>query len=64
MANNRARAHHVGAQLEAGMVGVNHTGVSTPEAPFGGVKGSGYGSESGAEGLLGSTDVKLVSFSR
>lgn len=62
--NDLARAHEVSARLEAGMVGVNHTGVSMPETPFQGVKNSGYGSESGVEGLLGYTDVKLVSFSR
>jgi len=62
--NDLTRAHEVSARLEAGMVGVNHTGVSMPETPFGGVKASGYGSESGLEGLLGYTDVKLVSFSR
>lgn len=62
--NDLARAHDVSARIEAGMVGVNHTGVSMPETPFGGVKNSGYGSESGPEGLLGYTDVKLVSFSR
>ena len=49
------------AGLQAGMVGINHFGVSQPETPFGGVKDSGYGSESGLEGLLGYTDVKFVS---
>ncbi|MBA3904757.1 MAG: NAD-dependent succinate-semialdehyde dehydrogenase, partial [Rhodocyclaceae bacterium] len=44
-----ALAHTVSARLEAGMVGVNHFGVSQPETPFGGVKESGYGSESGQE---------------
>lgn len=62
--NDLTRAHEVSSRLEAGMVGVNHTSVSMPETPFGGVKGSGYGSESGPEGLLGYTDVKLVSLSR
>jgi succinate-semialdehyde dehydrogenase/glutarate-semialdehyde dehydrogenase len=62
--NDLARAHDISARLEAGMVGVNHTGVSMPETPFQGLKSSGYGSESGSEGLLGYTDVKLVSFSR
>lgn len=62
--NDLGRAHDVSSRLEAGMVGINHTSVSMPETPFGGVKSSGYGSESGLEGLLGYTDVKLVSFSR
>lgn len=37
--------------LEVGMVSVNHHGLGLPENPFGGVKDSGYGHESGAEGL-------------
>ena len=34
-----------GEQLEFGMVGVNETQISTPEAPFGGWKQSGLGLE-------------------
>lgn len=56
-----ATADRLGRELQAGMVGINHFGVSQPETPFGGVKESGLGSESGLEGLLGYTDVKLVS---
>jgi succinate-semialdehyde dehydrogenase/glutarate-semialdehyde dehydrogenase len=41
----------LGAQVEAGMVTINHNGLALPETPFGGVKDSGYGSEGGAEGL-------------
>jgi succinate-semialdehyde dehydrogenase/glutarate-semialdehyde dehydrogenase len=55
-------AHRLGQALQAGMVGINHFGVSQPETPFGGLKASGIGSESGLEGLLAYTDVKLVSF--
>jgi succinate-semialdehyde dehydrogenase/glutarate-semialdehyde dehydrogenase len=54
-------AHRLGTELQAGMVGINHYGISQPETPFGGVKDSGSGSESGLEGLLAYTDVKLVS---
>lgn len=53
-------AHRLGEEIEAGMVGINHFGVSQPETPFGGVRHSGIGSEMGAEGLLAYTDVKLV----
>lgn len=56
-----ATAHRLGLELEAGMVGINHFGVSQPETPFGGHKDSGLGQESGLEGLLGYTEVKLVS---
>ena len=59
--NDLKVAHRLAQCLRAGMVGINHFGVSQPETPFGGVKDSGYGSESGLEGLLGYTDVKFVS---
>lgn len=47
--------------LEAGLVGVNHTAISTPETPFGGVNASGFGSESGIEGLEAYQRTKFVS---
>lgn len=47
-------------RIDAGMVGVNHTNVSTPETPFGGVNESGYGSEGGPDVLLPFQRVKLV----
>ncbi|MBY8976174.1 NAD-dependent succinate-semialdehyde dehydrogenase [Rhodobacteraceae bacterium NNCM2] len=47
-------------QLEAGLVGVNHPGVSMPETPFGGVNESGYGSEGGIEGLDAFLRTKFV----
>lgn len=53
-----ARATEMG--LEAGMVGVNHMVVSTAETPFGGVNESGYGSESGIEGLDAYMRTKFV----
>jgi succinate-semialdehyde dehydrogenase/glutarate-semialdehyde dehydrogenase len=46
--------------LEAGLVGVNHMMVSTPETPFGGVNESGYGSGSGIEGLDAYLRTKFV----
>lgn len=57
---NLHTAHRLGEEIEAGMVGINHFGVSQPEMPFGGWKESGYGQEMGAEGLLGYTEVKTV----
>src|SRR5688572_2515278 len=44
-------ANAIGDALEAGMVAINSTVISTPETPFGGVKESGYGHEGGIEGL-------------
>jgi len=55
------RAAAVADALEAGMVGVNHFGISTPETPFGGVKDSGYGSEGGSEHIEAHLATKLVS---
>jgi succinate-semialdehyde dehydrogenase/glutarate-semialdehyde dehydrogenase len=52
--------HRLGEEIEAGMVGINHFGISQPETPFGGFKESGLGQEMGAEGLLHYTDVKLI----
>jgi succinate-semialdehyde dehydrogenase/glutarate-semialdehyde dehydrogenase len=46
--------------LEAGLVGINTYGISTPETPFGGVKDSGYGQEGGIEGLEAYTVKKFV----
>ncbi|MBV8617838.1 MAG: NAD-dependent succinate-semialdehyde dehydrogenase [Curvibacter sp.] len=53
-------AHRLGEEIEAGMVGINHFGVSQPEMPFGGWKESGIGQEMGAEGLLHYTEIKTV----
>jgi succinate-semialdehyde dehydrogenase/glutarate-semialdehyde dehydrogenase len=53
-------AHRLGQEIEAGMVGVNHFGVSQPEMPFGGWKESGIGQEMGAEGLLHYTELKTI----
>ena len=46
--------------LEVGMVGINNLLIATAEAPFGGVKRSGFGREGGAEGIDGYTVVKYV----
>ncbi|MUL43714.1 aldehyde dehydrogenase family protein [Streptomonospora sp. PA3] len=45
------RAKQVAARIEAGTVWINKHGTVHPMVPFGGVKGSGYGLEFGAEGL-------------
>ncbi len=51
-------ATRVSEALEFGMVGVNDWYPVTPEAPFGGVKQSGMGRESGFEGVLEYVDAK------
>lgn len=49
--NDLRTANLVGDALEAGMVGINSFAISVADAPFGGVKQSGFGSEGGPEGL-------------
>lgn len=56
-----ALAQRTELALDAGLVGVNNTAISTPETPFGGVNESGYGSESGIEGLEAFQRIKYVS---
>ncbi len=46
--------------LEYGMVSVNDWLPATPEAPFGGVKGSGFGREAGTEGLYEYLETKTI----
>jgi len=47
-------------RLEYGMVAVNDWMPVTPEAPFGGVKGSGIGRETGSEGLAEYMESKAI----
>jgi succinate-semialdehyde dehydrogenase/glutarate-semialdehyde dehydrogenase len=44
-------ALRLGEDIEAGMLGINTNLIAGPDAPFGGVKESGHGSEDGPEGL-------------
>jgi aldehyde dehydrogenase (NAD+) len=46
-----SRAHRVADRLEAGWIGVNGFPPMPANAPFGGVKRSGFGREGGAAGL-------------
>ena len=48
---NGRRANRLGDAIEAGMVGINTFAISSADAPFGGVKDSGFGSEGGSEGF-------------
>jgi len=54
------RAFRVMDGLKYGMVGVNEGLITTPEAPFGGVKESGLGREGGHQGLDDYLDTKYV----
>ena len=57
---NGRRANLLGDALECGMVGINTFAISVPDAPFGGIKESGFGSEGGPEGLDGYLVTKAV----
>lgn len=54
------RAVRVARGLENGIVGVNAGLVSTPAAPFGGVKQSGYGREGSTHGVDEYLQIKAV----
>ncbi len=55
-----ARRRRLAAEVEAGMLAINTGGVSAVDAPFGGVKWSGYGSEDGREGVMACMVPKAV----
>ena len=50
----------VAEKLEVGMVGVNEGIISTIEAPFGGIKESGFGSEGSKYGINEYLNNKFV----
>jgi acyl-CoA reductase-like NAD-dependent aldehyde dehydrogenase len=60
LTNDLNTSLHLSEGLEVGMVCVNDWLPATPEAPFGGVKGSGFGRETGSEGLLEYMETKTV----
>lgn len=57
---SRDAIDQVTAELQAGAIGVNTTVVALPEAPFGGVKQSGFGREGGPGGLHEFLNPKFV----
>ncbi len=59
-ARDHARIWRVSEALEYGMVGVNTGMISTPVAPFGGVKESGFGREGSRYGLDEYLEIKYV----
>ena len=46
--------------MECGSVWINKHGMIQPNAPFGGVKRSGFGVEFAEEGLVEYTDIQVV----
>ena len=55
------RAFRLMDSLEAGMIGINDGVPTTSNAPFGGVKQSGWGRELGSEGMEAFLETKHVS---
>lgn len=55
-----ARAHHIAARLEAGLVWINCHAVADPAIAFGGYKQSGWGRENGWEGMEQYMESKSV----
>ncbi|MEO8966678.1 MAG: NAD-dependent succinate-semialdehyde dehydrogenase [Solirubrobacteraceae bacterium] len=58
--NDLKRALRVCEGLETGMIGLNQGIVSNAQAPFGGIKQSGFGREGGSEGIQEYLDTKYV----
>jgi succinate-semialdehyde dehydrogenase/glutarate-semialdehyde dehydrogenase len=56
-----SRAFRLMEQIEAGMLAINDGLPTTTNAPFGGVKQSGWGRELGSEGLDAFLETKHVS---
>lgn len=50
----------LGIRVDAGMTSINHIGLGLPEAPFGGVRDSGYGTEGGSEAIEAYLVTKFV----
>ncbi|MGJ8546036.1 MAG: aldehyde dehydrogenase family protein [Sulfitobacter sp.] len=55
-----AAAKEVAKRMECGSVWINSHGMIQPNAPFGGVKKSGFGVEFGEEGLKEYTDIQVI----
>lgn len=58
--DSRRVARQATERLDVGAIAVNTVAVSLPEAPFGGTKDSGIGSESGIEGMESFLETRTV----
>lgn len=57
---NISRVLRVASRLQVGMIGVNTGKISAAEAPFGGIKESGYGREGSMYGMAEYQNIKSV----
>ena len=55
-----ALAQSTAERLDTGMVGINEMLIATAEAPFGGIKDSGFGREGGALGIMDYLEPKYI----
>jgi succinate-semialdehyde dehydrogenase/glutarate-semialdehyde dehydrogenase len=62
MTRDIGRIFRLSERIEAGTLGINDGAPTTSQAPFGGVKQSGWGRELGSEGLDAFLETKHVSF--
>ena len=58
------RAHRMAANLEAGIVWINHYNITPIEMPFGGIKQSGIGKENSRRAFEHYTRLKTVYVAR
>ena len=58
--NDAERGTRTAEKLESGMVGINEVLLATAEAPFGGIKESGFGREGGALGIKDYLEPKYI----
>ena len=56
-----SRMFRLAESIEAGMIGINDGLPTTSNAPFGGVKQSGWGRELGIEGMEAFLETKHIS---
>nr|WP_324617134.1 aldehyde dehydrogenase family protein [Shewanella psychropiezotolerans] len=59
-----AKATHIASRLECGSVWVNTHGALQPNAPFGGIKQSGFGIEFGLQGLAEFTSIQTIKINK
>lgn len=59
--NSMRTERRLSAEIQSGMLGINHFAMSSPETPFGGIGDSGMGSEGGIEGMEAYLQSFLVS---
>ena len=58
--SSSARATRLQNEVQAGMLTVNHIGLSLPEVPFGGIGDSGIGNEGGSEAIEAYLQTRFV----